>query len=276
MGIPCPILNAGYTQWVISVFTMHDQFCPPVPAPLKCIPGLVEGPWPMGNPAGTLSHKKAMNVLVDGNPGIKQGHDVGYLIPHFAIPMNAMCALNMAFSKHKVMIPVSNVKIGGSPAGTYLAFLLGEICCNPVSMPTGIVLLFKCTVWTSPSLLDFVKGLLYMAVDTLFDLLWKKFFGKIAGKLVERLRSTTFALILCGFLRFPNLASKLAGPVIAVLSLRGMQTVVKNVLPKLAEKTIDHMMKSWVVGPLITGGVRGSPSVGRGDYGHKFFDAKWW
>ena len=280
MGIPCPILNAGWGQWVISAYTQHDAFCPPVPPapPLKNWPGLLEGPMPMGNPLGILSHKKAPTVLVDGNPGIKQGHDVGYMIPHFAIPMNAMCALNMLMSKHKVMFPLSTIQIKGSPAGTYLAFLLGEICCNPVSLPTGIVLLFKCTVWTVAGLMDIILGLLYIAMDIVFDKLWNKFIKgplekltaklsqKVVQKIVERFRGPICTLLLCAFLRSPKL-----------MNSKGIQVIAQHVLPKLANKVVDHLAKSWVVSPLVTGGVRGVPSIGRGDYSRKFFNSKpWW
>lgn len=233
---------------------------------------------PMGNPAGILSHKTAPTVLVDGNPGVKQGHDVGYLIPHFAIPMNAMCAINTLLSKHKVMIPLSTIQMKGSPAGTYLAFLLGEICCNPVSLPTGIVLLFKCTVWTAATLMDIIKGLLYIALDVLFDKLWGKYIKgglekltaklsqKIAAKIVERFRGPICTALLCAFLRAPNL-----------MNSKGLQILAQHVLPKLGNKIVDHIAKSWIVSPLVTGGVRGAPSIGRGDYSHKFFNSKpWW
>ena len=109
-----PVLNAGWLQIGVSAFTMHDQAVPPVPplpTPLPAIPGLIEGPAFMGWPPGMLSHKTAPTVKVDGNPGVQQGHDIGYVIPHFAIPMNALCALNTLLSKHKVMFPVSSVKI---------------------------------------------------------------------------------------------------------------------------------------------------------------------
>lgn len=288
MGIPCPILNAGWGQLVISAFTMHDAFCPPVPPapPLKGLPGLLEGPMPMGNPAGFLSHKKAMTVMVDGNPGIKQGHDVGYLIPHFAIPMNANCALNMLLSKHKVMFPVSSVQMKGSPAGTYLAFLLGEICCNPISLPTGVVLLLKCTVWTSMALKDLIKGLLYIAVDMIFDKLWGKFIKgrlekltqklaqKLAAAIINKVRMPAITLILCAFLRFPNLSNKAANVISALAGSKGTQIVANHVLPKLRDKVVDHVCKTWIVSPLVTGGVRGTPSVGRGDYSYKFFPSK--
>jgi len=278
MGIPCPILNAGYTQWVVSLYTQHDAACPPVPPSPAPLPGLLEGPWPMGNPAGTLSHKTAMNVLVDGNPGVKQGHDVGYMIPHFAVPMNALCAVNMLLSKHKVMIPVSSVQMKGSPAGTYLAFLLGEICCNPVSFPTGVVVLFKCTVWTSPSLMDFIKGSLYIALDMLLDKLWSKLFSKnpLFSKIFKYFTKNSAIADKCARILRLGFALNPGAGVFSVMAQGGARLVAKYMLPQLGNKAIDHMLKSWVVSPLVTGAARGSPSIGRGDYSYKFFDAKWW
>ena len=157
---PVPVLSGGWLQIGVSAFTMHDQALPPVPplpTPLRSIPGLIEGPAFMGWPPGMLSHKTAPSVLSDGNPTVQQGHDIGYMIPHFAIPMNAMCALNTMLSKHKVAFPVSHVKVEGKPVGTYLFFLLGEILrASPVSLPTGVVILLKCTVWTSMTVGDSV------------------------------------------------------------------------------------------------------------------------
>jgi hypothetical protein len=105
---PVPVLSAGFLQFGLSAFTMHDaMFPPPAKAP---IPGLIEGPAFMGWPPGVLSHKKAATVFVNGNMGIQQGHDVGYLIPHLAIALNAFTPVNIAFSKHKVTVAASSVK----------------------------------------------------------------------------------------------------------------------------------------------------------------------
>jgi hypothetical protein len=235
----------------------------------------------MGWPPGFFVHKQAMKVLVDGAPGVQQGHDVGYMIPHFAIPMNALCALNTLFSKHKVMIPVSSVQLQGKPAGTYLLFLLGEICCNPASLPTGIVLLIKCTVWTSPSFWDILKGLAYMAIDAALDLAWNKIFkGSWMGTKVE------------GFKPFINLSPFSGGKAAQILGLGfalqpgigvitamfqgGSGPVARYVLSQFGNKVIDHVANSWFVGPLVTGAPRGIPAVGRGDYTHKFFNEPWW
>jgi hypothetical protein len=271
MGIPCPILNAGYTQWVISMFTVHKAAAPPIPPAI--LPGLVEGPMPMGNPLAAFVHKKAATVLVDGTPGVNQGHDVGYFVPHFALPMNAMCAINTLFSKHKVMFPVSSVQLKGSPAGTYVAFLFGLICCDPVSLPGGVVLLFKCTVWTSPSLMDFVKGTLYIAIDIVLDYIWGKFFKKFFQKVPEATRSLKQIerILALGFALQPG-----AG-VFRAISQGGLGLVTKYMLPRLANKAVDHLIKNWGVSPLVSGGVRGAPSIGRGDFSVKFFSGKpWW
>jgi hypothetical protein len=161
---PVPVLNAGFLQIGLSAFTMHDQAVPPVP-PVPGVPGLIEGPAFMGWPPGAISHKTALTVLRDGNPTVQQGHDIGYVIPHFAIPMNSLCALHTMLSKHKVPFPVSHLHVGGKSAGTYVWFLMGEICANPVSMPSAVVILLKCTVWTSMTWTDLFIGLVVCAMD---------------------------------------------------------------------------------------------------------------
>lgn len=276
-----PILNAGHTQIGISAFTMHNAAAPPIP-PAPNLPGLVEGPATMGWPPGFLAHKKATTVFADGSPAVNQGHDMGYMIPHFAIPMNAMCAINALFSKHKVMIPVSTVMIQGSPGGTYLFFLLGLICCNPVSLPTGVVILLKCTVWTGFRLMDLLKGLGYIVIDMAFDALWNKIF-----KGSFNARSPSGFKPLLNLNRFS--ANKGAERILAVcfglqpgasaftaLFQGGAGLLGKWMLPQIGNKAIDHVLKSWVVSPMVTGLPRGSAGVGRGGNSYKFFDAKWW
>ena len=59
--------------------------------------------------------------------------------------------------------------------GTYgLLFLPGLVCANPVSLPTAVVMLTKCTVWTSISWVDLLAGVFTCVVDIVFDLLWNK------------------------------------------------------------------------------------------------------
>ena len=246
-----PVLNAGWLQIGVSAFTMHEQALPPVPvpAPNPPIPGLIEGPAFMGWPPGMLSHKTAPTVKVDGNPGVQQGHDIGYVIPHFAIPMNALCALNTLLSKHKVMFPISSVKLEKKPVGTYLLFLAGLICCNPMSLPSGVLIILKCTVWTKMTLADFFKGLAMIAIDMLFDRIWNKVKGRLprlpgAQKGVEVLGDLTLReMVLWG----------------------GAGLVGRYVVREGANKVFQHIVKSWVLGPLVTGLPWGKVGVGRGN-----------
>lgn len=262
-----PIINAGFTQIGISAFTMHNQAVPPVPPvpiPLPNIPGLIEGPVPMGWPPGFITHKRSLKVLVDGNPGIQSGHDCGYLIPHFAIPMNALCAVNMAFSKHKPMWSVSSVLIEDKPAGTYMFFLLGIICCNPVSLPTGVVILIKCTVWSSFSLLDLLICLASIALEVVFDYL----FNKLAAK-VPWLKPKPFA--------GPNALIVLGGHSFReMLTDGGARLVGRYVLAQLGNKAVQHIIKSWVVKPLVGQLPRGNSGLGRGRASVPFFKGNWW
>ncbi len=273
-----PILHADFTQLVISAYTMHNQQLPP-PVPLPNVPGLVEGPATMGWPPGFLGHKQALKVLVDGAPAVQQGHDVGFMIPHFALPPNALMAVNTMFSKHKVMIPVSSVELQGKPAGTYLWFLLGLICANPVSLPTGVVILIRCTVFAGFQWMDLLKGAGYIAIDVVFDFIWNKVFkGSWLGKsLKDKLGNK-----IPGLITLPKLADPKAVVVLEGLGLRemvfdgGIGLVMRTMLAQAGNKVVDHVLKSWIVSPAVTGLPRGPTGVGRGDYSKKFFDQKWW
>jgi hypothetical protein len=253
---PVPVLNAGYLQFGVSVYTQHDAlFPPPIKAPL---PGLIEGPAFMGWPPGIISHKKALKVFADGNMAIQSGHDVGYLIPHIAIPLNALMAINTAFSKHKVVFAASQVKVGGSNVGTYLWFLFGEICAQPYSLPTGVIVLLKCTVWTSLTWTDIARALLTFAVDAAFDTLWSKFSKlKPVEKLLKRFPET----------KFPKWVGN------ATVAALGRGFIVPEMAGRAVNKAIDHVLKSWVVSPLVTGLPFGKIGIGRGNWGpsHKFF-----
>jgi hypothetical protein len=260
-----PILNAGWLQIGVSAFTMHDQAVPPVPPvpiPLKAIPGLIEGPAPMGWPPGFIVHAKQATVLVDGNPGVNQGHDIGYLIPHFAIPMNALCAVHTVFSKHRVMFPVTTVMMGGRPAGTYLFFLLAIICASPVSLPTGVVILLKCTVWTSPKFGDILRGILYIGLEIGMDLLWNRFFKARVPK--------PFGT--------PNALQVLGGLTLREMLFWGGHGLVgRYVIRQIGNKAIEHVLKSWVATPLIRDIPRGVIGIGRGILSYRFTGGDaWW
>jgi hypothetical protein len=273
-----PLLHGDFTQLVISAFTMHNQQLPP-PVPAPNVPGLVEGPATMGWPPGFIAHKQAMTVFIDGAPGIKQGHDVGYMIPHFALPPNALMAVNTMFSKHKVIMPISSVKLQDKTAGTYLFFLLGEICANPCSMPTGVVLLLRCTVFAGFNWKDLLKGLGYIVIDAVFDLIWNKIFkGNFLGKSLKDAEGKAIK----GILTMPKIKDPVALKVLDGLSLGEMVfwggggLVARTVLIQMGNKALDHVIKSWIVSPAVSGLPRGQSKVGRGDYEKPFFDAKWW
>ena len=264
-----PVLNAGFCQFGISVFTMHDQFLPPPPPapPLKCIPGLVEGPAFMGWPPGFFIHKKAPSVLVDGNPGIQQGHDVGYLIPHFAIPMNALCGVHTLLSKHKVMVPVNSVELEGKPVGTYLlGLILGLICANPVSLPSGVIVRLKGTVMTKASLLDILRAFAYIAIEILFDLFWNKIKGLVPKVGTDAIMDKMKSYLIDMGIEELNLV---------------MRALAKDLIPKIfgwevANKILQHVLKSWILSPIFTGGARGTPGIGRGKAGWKPFKKELW
>jgi hypothetical protein len=260
MGIPSPILNAGFMQFGLSAFTMHDALLPP---PVKApVPGLVEGPAFMGWPAGIIAHKRDLTVLVDGNPGVQHGHDAGYFLPHLAAPVNAYMAVNTAFSKHKVPFPVSNVKIGASPAGTYLFILFGIICAQPVSLPTGVLIMLRCTVVTGLGPLDIVKGLLTIAIDVAFDWIWKKFTGTALGKKLVTKPFKEVAL------------PKWVGAA-TINALGGAVFVIRETSGRAVNKAVDHLLKSFVASPMLTGLPFGKIGLGRGSWGPSFKFFSW-
>jgi hypothetical protein len=272
-GIPLPILHADITNLIVSMFMMHDAFLPPMPPlPKVPLPGLIEGPVSLGWPPGTIVHKKAFTVMSDGAPAVQHNHDAGYLIPHIQLPPNALSPVHMAFSKHKTMFPVSSVLIKGSPAGTYMPFLLGQICCNPVGLPTGLVMLIKCTVWTSSTWTDFFKGLANIALDVAIDALWNRLFkgGWIKpakGKEVLKLplQGGDFAHVLSGY------------TVREVFQDSGAMRVVASwIRRQMRNKVIDHVIKSWIATPAVFNLAKGESGLGRGRASVKFFDADWY
>lgn len=268
-----PILHASISNFVVSCFTMHDAFLPPMPpAPKVPVPGVVEGMVSMGWPPGVIAHKTALTVNADGAPAVQHNHDVGYLIPHIQAPPNALSVVHMAFSKHKVMFPISHVKVGGSAAGTYLPVYLGQICCNPVGLPTGVVLLFKCTVWSSMTWLDFFKGVLNIALDVAIDMLWNRIFkggwlGPKQGAELAKLplQGKDFAVVLSGY----TVRDVLQDP-------GAMRVVASWIKLQLRNKFVDHVLKSWLATPAAFNLAKGESGLGRGRATVKFFDLDWY
>jgi len=249
-----PVLNAGYCQIGISLFTAHDQYMPPPPPapPLPAIPGILEGAA-LGWPVASFLHKKAPTVLVDGNPGIQQGHDIGYGIPHYAAPPNALMAVHILLSKHKVMFPVSSVLLEGKPVGTYVfGHFGGLICANPISLPTGALIKIKGTVETSATLGDILRGLAYILLDQILDLLWNKVKGANAFKWVSEKTSR----LLDPLKAFLGKAWVSFGKLLFLDLYHG--------LPKLWDKLVQHVLKSWIASPALGGLPRGTTGVGRG------------
>jgi len=248
-------LNRCWSQFGVSVFTMHDQWIPP-PLPLPYVPGIFEGPAFMGWPPGTLSHKAGKKTYFDGGNAIQQGHDVGYLIPHIAAPINVMMGINMLVSKHKVMFPVNRVLIEGKPMGTYLWNLFGLICCNPVSLPAGGLIPLQCTVFSELSLTDILLGLAFIVVDMLIDAIWslivkgdawRKFkipFGPFPSwykKMLTRIFDKSIFNIFQDF------------TVRELIHFVGFGPIAQQILRNTGSKLVDHLVKGWVVSPLVAG-----------------------
>jgi len=242
----CFGLNQGYLQFGLSLFDMHDQWLlPPVPA--KAIPGLIEGPAFMGWAPGIYTtHKVGRKTKFDGNNAVQQGHDCGYLIPHFAIPMNVMVAINMLVSQHKVMFPVTKVLIEGKPLGTYFPLVfLGLVCSNPVSLPTGALIMIQGTVISNMTLLDIILGFAFIAVDIIIDAVWSLIvkgdkWGKFGpGKPFPSFYKAGLEKIFSKSMVDPVFTKPLAN------------LITRQVISKV----VDHIAKSWIVSPLISGSV---------------------
>jgi len=236
----CFGLHQGYGQFGVSMFTMHDQWIPP-PVPAKFVPGGFEGPAFMGwHPGRTLTHKVGVNTYFDGCAAVQQGHDAGYLILHATLPPNWMMAINTMFSKHKIMMPVTSVLIEGKPMGTYMYVFLGLICASPVSLPTGALIFTRGTVVSNLTLKDIILGLSFIAVDVTLDAIWSRIvkgdkWGRFkARKPIPPVYKQALDKIFNGTM--PGSKPSL---------------FARNVLSKMA----DHLVKSWVVSPLVSGAV---------------------
>lgn len=282
----CYGLSQGYGQFGISLFDMHDQWLPP-PIPLKFAPGLFEGPAFMGwHPTRLITQKVGKKTYFDGNRAVQQGHDVGYLIPHLALPPNLMMVINTLFSKHKVMIPITKVDIEGKMMGTYLWLFLSLICSTPVSLPTGFLIHCTGTVVTQVTRKDLLLGLLYIAADIAIDALWSLVMKGDAWNIGRSpLRKANWNRAPQNWL--PNsLTSPVTVPAYkrmldriwspALAQQAGHNLIGRQVLSKLA----DHLAKSWVVNPILQGAafqaaapaldlprtMLPSVSIGRGSY----------
>ncbi len=177
MGIPGPGLHRGFMQLGVSAFTMHKMLIPPAPL-TPPTPGLIEIPGFMQT-LSMYQAKAGTTVFFDGGEAVQEGHDMGFLIPHFAIPMNLLCGVNTLLSKHKILVPIGKVKIEGKNMGSYIMFFPGQICADPVSIPTAVVMLLKCTVWSTVTWADIIAAVITSVVDAAFDKLW----GEVSGGL---------------------------------------------------------------------------------------------
>ncbi len=260
MGVRVPVLSAGYWQFGVSIYTQHDQCFPP-PSPIPAVPGLMEGPAFMGAaPGAAIAHKKAPTVLVDGAPGVQQGHDVGYIIPHIAGPPNALMALHTLFSKHKVMLPVESVLLEGRPVGSYLFNTFGLICSNPISIPAGCLVQIKGTVFTSATWSDFLKLIGYLALEVVTDWLWNKLKKAIPAVMKPSPWND----------RVEKWISDQGVKGIGLFNIHVLGLIeLEHGRSELFSRFVYAIFKGWAFSPIVGGGARGAPGVGRGSYNWK-------
>ncbi len=284
-----PVLHASCSHLVFAG-TFHDMQLPP-PPPIKLPPVVHFEIATMGWPLGSFTHKKQDNVLVDGAPAVQNGHDVGQLITHVGIP-NALLAVHAGFSKHKVMFPISHLMIGEKTAGTYLGFIGGLACANPVSMPTGCVILLKWTVLSTMTPWDILKGLYSIGIEVLFDACWNKIFkgawynththNAPKNALEKRLRmprvdapvpllklpkATSYAEMLFGKFDPNNAGASFMAARVAARFVKGheVEVLMRSLPAMFLTKTAEHVPKSWVASPAVVGGLaKGEPGIGRG------------
>jgi hypothetical protein len=122
-----------------------------------------------------------------------------------------------------------------------------------------VLILLKCTVWTSLTWTDIGRGALTLVVDAAFDFLWSKFTKlKPIKKIMKVVAETPLA-------KWMGAAT--------INALGGTAFIVRETAGRAVNKALDHLLKSWVVSPLVTGLPFGKIGIGRGNWGpsHKFF-----
>jgi hypothetical protein len=168
----CYGLNQGWQQIGVGTFFTHDIWPAPSAPIEKFMPGMFEGPAPMGWIGGRyVSHKVGTTTYFDGNPAVQQGHDAGYFVLHSPQTL-LMWPIHTSFSKHKVMFPITSVLIDKKPMGVYLCHFFGLICSNPVSLPTGVLIKLSGTVMSDMTLADLILGFVFILVDVAIDAVW--------------------------------------------------------------------------------------------------------
>jgi hypothetical protein len=130
--------------------------------------------------------------------------------------------------------------------GTYFPLVfLSLICSNPVSLPTGALIKIQGTVVSDMTLLDIILGFAFIAVDVLIDAVWSLIvkgdkWGKFGpGKAFPPFYKAMLEKIFSKSMVDPVFTKPLAN------------LIVRQVLSKV----VDHISKSWIVSPLISGSI---------------------
>jgi len=244
--VPCYGLHQAMDQLALGTIPTHD-ICVPPPVKVPCVPHILE-PGTIGWPGGYfITHKVGDKTFFDGSKAVQQGHDCGYLIPHIG-PPNVLLAVHILFSKHKVMFPVSKVLIEGKALGTYLIAFLGLICSQVVSRPSGIVIPIRCTVFATMSALDIFLGLVFIAIDMAIDKLWDKYGKGISDKIASKISSAISKKAIEAAAKAA--VKEVVEPVLTDVILKPAAGFLGR---QVAAKAIDHIAKSFVVGPILQG-----------------------
>jgi len=150
------------------------------------------------------------SVKINGVNSVVDSHTPLLLWPHFPVipdPLNAFWPIDLIFGTQTCWLPRSTVLIEGTMSTcTIFECISTNLDCNtPCKLPTDLTLQFA-TVKTTPSLSDFMFGIVRAVLNAAVDKLMTKASDKLLGKLklgdalAKKLDNTTLG---------KNLASKL-------------------------------------------------------------------
>lgn len=142
----------------------------------------------------TRGDKQKPKVLMNGVPSVTHGHEPDKLWPHLGIipdPLDLMTPVHIFFGSHKCWLPRGAVEICGETSTCCVisgSMSLNADCWEYGKWPTSLVD-DPGTVQTTPTVMDFLKGALTLAIDLAIDLVFEvlmKVFGAGIKKLGDK------------------------------------------------------------------------------------------
>jgi RHS repeat-associated protein len=147
----------------------------------------------------TMGGNQKPTVQFNGVNSVVHKHEPSFLWPHIGIipdPLDALTPLHVLFGAQKCWLPRGAVEICGEKATCCVIsgpMSVNADCWDIGKWPTSLVL-NPGTVQTTPTLGDFLKGALTLAIDALIDVLLGKLM-KFGGKLLAKLGKKGLALL---------------------------------------------------------------------------------